>query len=122
MRFDRIAAFCAASVLAGTARGPRFRPTPYDGIWHVTIVTKSGTCEPTASSTLTVTDGKISARRRQRFRQHRTVRALCKFRSMVHMRTVNSAATPDRESGMEHQLAYRAAGGGKHRANRAIRN
>ncbi|TPQ38865.1 hypothetical protein C2U70_08195 [Bradyrhizobium guangdongense] len=37
---------------------------------------------------------------------------------MVHMLTVNSAATPDRESGMEHLEAYRAAGGGKHRANK----
>src|SRR3954469_25036921 len=39
---------------------------------------------------------------------------------MVHMPTVNSAATPDRGSGMEHLQAYRAAGGGKHRANRRI--
>ncbi|OSI69221.1 hypothetical protein BSZ22_19030 [Bradyrhizobium canariense] len=39
---------------------------------------------------------------------------------MVHMPTVNSAATPDRGSGMEHLQAYRAAGGGKHRANRKI--
>src|SRR5260370_40171693 len=37
---------------------------------------------------------------------------------MVHMPTVNSAATPDRGSGMEHLQAYRAAGGGKHRANK----
>ena len=36
------------------------------------------------------------------------------------MPTVNSAATPDRESGMEHLEAYRAAGGGKHRANKPI--
>src|SRR3954471_13624369 len=37
---------------------------------------------------------------------------------MVHMPTVNSAATPDRGSGMENLQDYRAAGGGKHRANR----
>src|ERR1043165_6782213 len=36
---------------------------------------------------------------------------------MVHMPTVNSAATPDRESGMGHQQAYLAAVDGKHRAS-----
>jgi hypothetical protein len=35
--------------------------TPYDGIWHVTIHTKNGSCEPTASYPLTVTDGVVSA-------------------------------------------------------------
>jgi hypothetical protein len=33
----------------------------YDGLWHVTIVTKTGTCEPSASYPLTVSDGKVSA-------------------------------------------------------------
>src|SRR3954451_9525540 len=37
---------------------------------------------------------------------------------MVHMPTDNSAVTPDRGSGMEHLQAYRAAGGGKHRASK----
>jgi hypothetical protein len=36
---------------------------------------------------------------------------------MVHMRTVNSAATLDRESGMVHQVAYPAADAGKRRGN-----
>ena len=62
MRFGRITAFCAASVI--TLAAPAFAQTPYDGNWHVTIVTKSGTCEPTASSMLTVADGKITAARR----------------------------------------------------------
>src|SRR5947207_2355413 len=35
--------------------------TPYDGLWNVTVVTKSGSCEPETRSTLTITDGKISA-------------------------------------------------------------
>src|SRR5690348_4776787 len=39
---------------------------------------------------------------------------------MVHMPTVNSAATRDRGSGMEHLQAYRAAGGGKHRGNKPV--
>jgi hypothetical protein len=37
---------------------------------------------------------------------------------MVHMQTVNSAATPDRESGMGHQVEYLAAVDGKHRGNK----
>jgi hypothetical protein len=37
---------------------------------------------------------------------------------MVHMRTVNSAATPDRENGMGHLRAYRVAAGGKLRGSK----
>jgi len=36
---------------------------------------------------------------------------------MVHMRTVNSAATPDRGNGMGHLQEYRAAAGGKLHGN-----
>jgi len=61
MRFDRIALICVASILAGPLAAPAFAQNPYDGNWQVTIVTKSGTCEPTASSTLTVAEGRISA-------------------------------------------------------------
>ena len=61
MRFNRIATVCLACVVNGTVAAPAFAQTPYDGLWHVTIVTKTGSCEPTASSTLTVTDGRISA-------------------------------------------------------------
>ena len=61
MRFDRIAAFCAASVITATLTAPAVAQTPFDGNWQVTIVTKTGTCEPTASSLLTVADGKITA-------------------------------------------------------------
>ena len=57
MRFGRIAAFCAASVIAGALAAPAFAQSPYDGNWQVTIVTKTGSCEPTASSMLTVADG-----------------------------------------------------------------
>ncbi len=61
MRFGRIAAFCVASMISGPLAAPAFAQGPYDGNWHVTIVTKTGSCEPTASSMLTVADGKISA-------------------------------------------------------------
>jgi hypothetical protein len=60
---------CVGSLLAAVAvlgiavldAHPAGAKTPYDGIWNVTIVTKSGSCEPTVRSTLTVTDGRISA-------------------------------------------------------------
>jgi hypothetical protein len=61
MRLHRIGTVFFVSLLAGSVCAPAFAQSPYDGVWNVTIVTKSGTCEPTASSTLTVSDGKISA-------------------------------------------------------------
>src|SRR6266481_313573 len=60
MRFGRIATISFTSFLAGSAAAPALAQTPYDGLWNVTIMTSSGSCEPSASSTLTVTDGKIS--------------------------------------------------------------
>jgi type 1 fimbria pilin len=60
MRPNRIATILLASALAGSAAAPALAQTPYDGLWSVTIMTSTGSCEPTASSTLTVTDGKIS--------------------------------------------------------------
>jgi hypothetical protein len=64
MRQHRIAKVLFASALASAtalAAVPAMAQTPYDGLWQVTVVTKSGNCEPSSSSTLTVTDGKISA-------------------------------------------------------------
>jgi hypothetical protein len=61
MRVNRIGTVFSALLLAGSISAPAFAQQPYDGTWNVTIVTKSGGCEPTASSTLTVTEGKISA-------------------------------------------------------------
>ena len=49
------------AAFAGLGAQPAAARTPYDGLWKVTIVTKAGSCEPTVRSTLTVTDGKISA-------------------------------------------------------------
>ena len=51
MRFGRIAAFCAASVLTGTLAAPAFAQSPYDGNWQVVIVTKSGKYGPFAACT-----------------------------------------------------------------------
>jgi hypothetical protein len=61
MRLNRIATVFSVFLLAGSLSAPAFAQQPYDGTWNVTIVTKSGGCEPTASSTLIVTEGKISA-------------------------------------------------------------
>ena len=61
MRLNRIATAFSILVLAGAFSAQAFAQQPYDGTWNVTIVTKSGSCEPSASSTLTVTEGKISA-------------------------------------------------------------
>ena len=61
MRNNRIPAVFLASALTALAAAPAIAQTPYDGLWNVTIVTKTGSCEPSARSTLTVADGKISA-------------------------------------------------------------
>ncbi len=60
MRLNRIRAAIFVLTLAATTSTPVLAQQPYDGVWRVTIVTKSGSCEPTASSTVTVTEGKIS--------------------------------------------------------------
>lgn len=64
MRLNRIrnvflvSAFAAAGALAAA---PASAESAYDGLWQVTVVTKNGNCEPSTSSTLTVSDGKVSA-------------------------------------------------------------
>jgi type 1 fimbria pilin len=61
MRLNRIGTVFFASVITAAVAAPAMAQTPYDGLWSVTIVTKTGTCEPSARSTLTVADGKVSA-------------------------------------------------------------
>jgi hypothetical protein len=61
MRLNRIATFFVVCALSGSAVTPALAQQPFDGTWNVTIVTNSGSCEHTASSTLTVAEGKISA-------------------------------------------------------------
>jgi hypothetical protein len=57
---DLILVTSVASAAALTA-APAFAQQPYDGLWNVTVVTKTGSCEPSSSSTLTVSEGKITA-------------------------------------------------------------
>jgi len=65
MRLNRIryalfaCTFAAAGALAAAPAAAD--SNAYDGLWNVTVVTKSGDCQPTTSSTLIVTDGKVSA-------------------------------------------------------------
>ncbi len=63
MRLPRLSPRLCQFALAGAALAavPAVAQTPYDGQWNVTVVTRSGNCEPTAQYPLTVTDGKISA-------------------------------------------------------------
>lgn len=64
MRINRVLTmfFVSALTVAATlAAAPATAQTPYDGLWSVTIMTKAGSCEPQTRSTLTVTDGKVSA-------------------------------------------------------------
>ena len=64
MRHNRIRSLICTSIILGAAAFayvPASAETSYDGLWNVTIVTKTGSCEPTARYPLTVTDGKISA-------------------------------------------------------------
>src|SRR5205085_3144756 len=63
MRHDRIRMTLLASALTAAvlAAAPAAAQTPYDGLWQVTVVTKAGSCEPSTHSTLTVTDGRVSA-------------------------------------------------------------
>jgi hypothetical protein len=60
MRHSRIGTVVLGSLLAGAAVTSAVAQSSYDGLWQVTIVTNTGSCEPSARSTLTVTDGKIS--------------------------------------------------------------
>jgi type 1 fimbria pilin len=63
MRINRIGNvfFASALTAAAIASAPAMAQTPYDGLWSVTVVTKSGSCEPQTRSTLVITDGKVSA-------------------------------------------------------------
>ena len=54
------AVLLAAATLSLSAMSAQAQ-SPYDGTWQVTINTQTGSCEPTASYPLTVTDGVISA-------------------------------------------------------------
>jgi len=61
MRRNRIHLLVASTFFAAGPAAPAFAGQPFDGQWNVTVVTKSGNCEPSTSSTLTISEGRISA-------------------------------------------------------------
>ena len=63
MRADRIRHLFVALLLAtaAVAAAPAVAQQPYDGLWQVTVVTKTGSCDAQSASTLTVSDGKVTA-------------------------------------------------------------
>jgi hypothetical protein len=64
MRLNRIRTlFVLSALAAGTSlvAGPAAAQTPYDGLWQVTFVTKTGSCEASTRYPVTVADGKVSA-------------------------------------------------------------
>src|SRR4051794_3061466 len=64
MRSSRIrTALCSTIVLtaASVIAAPAVAQQPYDGLWNVTIITKTGTCAAQSNYPLTVSEGKISA-------------------------------------------------------------
>src|ERR1700751_4887485 len=61
MRRNGIRPLICATLFTVAATAPAFAGHPYDGQWNVTVVTKSGNCEPSSSSMLTITDGRVSA-------------------------------------------------------------
>jgi hypothetical protein len=48
------------SVMISLLTGLALAGTPYDGVWDVTVETRTGSCDPSAQFRLTVQDGKIS--------------------------------------------------------------
>ena len=62
MRAHRVRDLFFASFLASAAlsAAPAYAQQPYDGLWQVTVVTKTGSCDAQTTSTVSVADGKIS--------------------------------------------------------------
>ena len=62
MRSNRISKLFFASFLAtvAVATTPAAAQQPYDGLWQVTVVTKSGSCDAHSASTVTVSEGKVT--------------------------------------------------------------
>jgi len=56
MRKAVVFSFVAAALVVE----PAFAQTPYDGVWNVTVLTKTGSCEPSVQYPVTVVDGRVS--------------------------------------------------------------
>ena len=63
MRSNRIRNLLFVSFLASAAAlavAPASAQSPYDGLWQVTVVTKTGSCDAQTTASVSVADGKIS--------------------------------------------------------------
>ena len=63
MRSSRIHSLLFVSFVASTAAlisNPASAQSPYDGLWQVTVVTKTGSCDAQTTASVNVADGKIS--------------------------------------------------------------
>ena len=62
MRSNRIRKLFFASFLAtaAVAAAPVAAQQPYDGLWQVTVHTKTGSCDAKTASTVTVSEGKVT--------------------------------------------------------------
>jgi hypothetical protein len=63
MRTSRIHSLLFVSFIASTAAlaaGPAAAQSAYDGLWQVTVVTKTGSCDAQTTASVNVADGKIS--------------------------------------------------------------
>jgi hypothetical protein len=58
----RTCLYASALVLAGFAvADPAFARSPYDGAWSVTVMTRSGACEPTSRYGVQIYNGMVTA-------------------------------------------------------------
>ena len=55
-----VAVLLVLSATAMSFAAPAIARTDYDGVWNVTVVTRTGSCQPTTNYPLTVADGKVS--------------------------------------------------------------
>ena len=58
MTTRRIIAFSLITAVFTIA--PAYAQQPYDGLWNVTVLTRTGNCEPSVHYPLTVTNGRVS--------------------------------------------------------------
>ena len=59
MFLRQLRAFTCAAILAAATPVAATSASSYDGLWNVTIITKSGNCAPSSHYPLTVSNGKV---------------------------------------------------------------
>lgn len=57
MRFGRLRPALILTAAVASLAAPAFAETPYDGLWNVTLVTRTGSCEPQKAASINVVDG-----------------------------------------------------------------